>query len=587
MQPVMEPVVDAAQRGRHPAPGEQEGRRAPWRASTRRAGRPTSRPDGRRWPGELEGGRCRRLLARRVQHGGVFRDGARGADRLALAARGADELHQAELRGRRGLRLPDLPHALLHDGRGANKPWLLENADPVTKITWHSWVEVSPRPRRRLDVRDGEIVELTRHGTLECRRILSRPPRDAVAVPLARDTRLRRLRPGAASTRWISRRAAGDFVPYLSPGSARKTGRRRIARRSPACPPARPRHRRSDPRAAAARALGGRGVLEDTAPARGEHRRELEALKGGPRSSPGTRTATTRGHPQWAWPIDLAKCTGCQACVTACYAENNIPTVGEGEILKGRELTWMRIERYWEGGEHPASRSRPGSSHAAASTAPTRRASRSARSTPPTTPPDGSTARSTTGCVGTRYCRQQLPLQGAVLQLVQVQREAWPAPLHLQLNPDVTVRARGVMEKCTFCIQRIREHQNLARAGDRPMRDGEFTTACAQACPLGRDRLRQRQGPGSRVAAEAELPRATTCSRISTPGRRSPTWPRSCTRRRPNRWPLSPRRRPPRGPLITQTHADVTRDVVGTLSPAGRGYLMLLFGAVGCSWSGS
>jgi molybdopterin-containing oxidoreductase family iron-sulfur binding subunit len=229
---------------------------------------------------------------------------------------------------------------------------------------------------------------------------------------------------------------------------------------------------------------------------------ELEALKGWSAAQfQATRHGDyTREQPQWAMAIDLAKCTGCQACVTACYAENNIPTVGETEILKGREMTWIRLERYWEGGEHPgetvSARFIPMLCQHCANApcepvCPVYAAYHTA---------DGLNGQVYNRCVGTRYCANNCPYKVRYFNWYKYNEEAWPAPLHLQLNPDVTVRARGVMEKCTFCIQRIREHQNLARLEDRPIRDGEFTTACAQACPSDAIVFGNAKDPASRVA---------------------------------------------------------------------------------------
>jgi molybdopterin-containing oxidoreductase family iron-sulfur binding subunit len=205
--------------------------------------------------------------------------------------------------------------------------------------------------------------------------------------------------------------------------------------------------------------------------------------------------------------IDLAKCTGCEACVTACYAENNIPTVGESEILKGREMTWMRIERYWEGGEQPgepvSARFVPMLCQHCANApcepvCPVYAAYHTA---------DGLNGQVYNRCVGTRYCSNNCPYKVRYFNWYKYNEQAWPAPLHLQLNPDVTVRARGVMEKCTFCIQRIREHQNLARLEDRPVRDGEFTTACAQACPSDAIVFGNGNDPASRVVRQRQSPR--------------------------------------------------------------------------------
>jgi Fe-S-cluster-containing dehydrogenase component len=230
---------------------------------------------------------------------------------------------------------------------------------------------------------------------------------------------------------------------------------------------------------------------------------ELEALKGwSEKQTQETKYGGYAGdHPRWGMAIDLARCTGCQACVTACYAENNIPTVGETEIGKGREMTWIRIERYWEGGEEPGE-------PVTARFVPMLCQHCSNAPCEPVCPvyaayhtPDGLNGQVYNRCVGTRYCANNCPYKVRYFNWYKYNQVSWPEPLHLQLNPDVTVRARGVMEKCTFCIQRIRGAQNQARLEDRPIRDGEFTTACAQACPSDAIAFGNVRDPEGRVAA--------------------------------------------------------------------------------------
>jgi molybdopterin-containing oxidoreductase family iron-sulfur binding subunit len=198
--------------------------------------------------------------------------------------------------------------------------------------------------------------------------------------------------------------------------------------------------------------------------------------------------------------------------VTACYAENNIPVVGEQEVTLGREMSWMRIERYWDEGE------KGGGEHDERG---------DARFIPmlcqhcdnapcePVCPvyasyhtPDGLNGQIYNRCVGTRYCGNNCPYKVRYFNWYAYARKAFPEPLSLQLNPEVTVRARGVMEKCTFCIQRIRGAQHQARLEQRPVRDGEVVTACAQACPSGALVFGNVKDPGSRVARVRDDPRA-------------------------------------------------------------------------------
>ena len=492
MQPVMEPVFNTLPAGeillrvsrkaagalaRFTAPTWEEHLKARWRALAGELGEPDPAA----------------FWHSAVQRGGVYRDPPAPPEVSLALGGGRLSYTKPTFEGDGNFIFLTYPHPMLHDGRGANKPWLMENADPVTKITWHSWVELSPAAARTLDVRDGEIVQLTSpYGTVEGPVYVFPGIRDdAVAIPLG----FGHTAYGAfAQGRGVNAldllgAPRGDFVPYLSTRvSVRKTGA----------------YRKLASVAGVPRQLG-RGIAEAMSleaakkgltvaqayleEGHGKHEvnteRELEALRGW---SEAQRRASELGdyakeHPKWGMSIDLAKCTGCSACVTACYAENNIPTVGESEVLRGREMTWLRIERYWEDVEEPG-------------------AAPAARFIPmlcqhcgnapcePVCPvyaayhtPDGLNGQVYNRCVGTRYCANNCPYKVRYFNWYKYNEQAWPEPLQLQLNPDVTVRARGVMEKCTFCIQRIRDTQNHARLEDRPIRDGEFTTACAQACP--------------------------------------------------------------------------------------------------------
>jgi molybdopterin-containing oxidoreductase family iron-sulfur binding subunit len=215
-------------------------------------------------------------------------------------------------------------------------------------------------------------------------------------------------------------------------------------------------------------------------------------------------------HPRWAMAIDLAKCTGCSACVTACYAENNLATVGEDLVVRRREMSWMRIERYWRG--DPAA-------PAGASVTPMLCQQCGNAPCEPVCPvfaayhtPDGLNGQVYNRCVGTRYCSNNCPYKVRFFNWFNYaerggEYEAWPEPLSWLLNPDVTVREKGVMEKCTFCVQRIRSTQHKARIEDRQIQDGEIVPACAQTCPSEAIVFGDLNNPASRVHALSEDPR--------------------------------------------------------------------------------
>lgn len=194
---------------------------------------------------------------------------------------------------------------------------------------------------------------------------------------------------------------------------------------------------------------------------------------------------------KWGMVIDQDICTGCQACVAACAMENNLPFVGEEDAGYGRTLHWIRIERFWEG-EYPEVKSTPFQ--------PMLCQQCGAAPCEPVCPVFASVHSASeqlnlqvyNRCIGTRYCANNCPYQVRQFNWRDYHLNPFDANevdgelvfnLHNRFNPDVTVRRRGVMEKCTFCIQRIQKAENQARAEGREIEDGEFTTACAQACP--------------------------------------------------------------------------------------------------------
>ncbi len=180
---------------------------------------------------------------------------------------------------------------------------------------------------------------------------------------------------------------------------------------------------------------------------------------------------------RWGMAIDLDRCTGCEACVVACNAENNIATVGEDEARAGRTMQWLRIERYYEG-EFPNVQTR---------FMPVLCQQCGSAPCEPVCPvyatyhnPEGLNAMVYSRCVGTRFCANNCPYTVRTFNWFDPE---WPEPLDRQLNPDVSTRPDGVMEKCTFCVQRIQAGKDDAAAEEREVADGDIQTACAQSCP--------------------------------------------------------------------------------------------------------
>jgi len=194
----------------------------------------------------------------------------------------------------------------------------------------------------------------------------------------------------------------------------------------------------------------------------------------------GNLLAETSNH-KWGMVIDQDLCTGCQACVTACAMENNISFVGEVDAGYGRSMHWMRIERFWEG-VFPDVKATPFQPvlcqqclHAPCEPVCPVYASVHSQA-------EQTNLQVYNRCVGTRYCANNCPYQVRAFNWRDFPR---PEPLSNQLHPDVTVRRRGVMEKCTFCLQRILKAEDAANAESRQLTDGELATACSQVCPTG------------------------------------------------------------------------------------------------------
>jgi Fe-S-cluster-containing dehydrogenase component len=198
---------------------------------------------------------------------------------------------------------------------------------------------------------------------------------------------------------------------------------------------------------------------------------------------------------KWTMVIDLDKCTGCSSCVVACHAENNVPIVSEPEVARGRGMHWMRIERYWTG-VYPNVQAR---------FSPVLCQQCGVAPCEPVCPVyatlhsdrENVNLQVYNRCVGTRYCQNNDPYKTRFFNFFQ---PVFDEPLNQQLNPDVTVRSFGIMEKCTFCIQRIRRVEEQALVENRQVADGEVQPACVQACPPSALIFGDLNDPQSRVS---------------------------------------------------------------------------------------
>jgi molybdopterin-containing oxidoreductase family iron-sulfur binding subunit len=199
--------------------------------------------------------------------------------------------------------------------------------------------------------------------------------------------------------------------------------------------------------------------------------------------------------------VDADRCNGCQACVVACQAENNVALNEERQFLEHRAKAWIRIERYWEG-EFPNVKARflpvlcqHCGNAPCEPVCPVYATQHSS---------EGLNVQTYNRCVGTRYCASNCPYS---VRFFNFSEPDWPEPLTSQLNPDVTVRSKGIMEKCTFCVQRINRAKREAKGEGRPLADGDIQPACAQACPTSALIFGDRNDPNSRVSQRAQSSR--------------------------------------------------------------------------------
>ena len=430
------------------------------------------------WEGSLRTGVIARgESADRTSAGRSFRNGSP-----------AESVPPAEAPSAGALTLVLYTPVMLADGRSANNAWLQEVPDPVSKICWDNYAAVSPKRARQLGVRDYEMkadVVTVDVGHAKVDLPVHVQPGlhdDVVAVALG-----------------YGRTAAGvvgDKVGQNGFALAEATGGRiglsgipvRVTRTGRIAPLACVQgHQYTE----------GRPIVYETTLS--EYQRDPGAGNEGGEALPSMWTRHQYPGHKWGMSIDMNACIGCGACMVACQLENNVPAVGKSQVLRGREMHWIRIDRYYSGpADEPETVHQP-------------MLCQHCENAPcETVCPVLATVHSSEGlnlqvynrCVGTRYCSNNCPYK--------VRRFNWydytdkPKSLRLALNPDVTVRTKGIMEKCTFCVQRIRDAKERAKALGVPVQDGDVQTACQQTCPTRAITFGDQNDAKSHVAALAK-----------------------------------------------------------------------------------
>lgn len=392
----------------------------------------------------------------------ALHDGWAGSAPAPVAPPRQAALPPLPAQGGDGLEIVFRPDPTVWDGSFAANSWLQELPKPLTKLTWRNAAAISPSLAARLGIEQSQIVRLSVGGrSLEA------------AV-------------------WIEPGQAEETVA-LCLGYGRRRGSEIAHGRGYDAYALRTRSGLWSMRGAEIAPLGRRVDLATTQEHNSMEGHELvrlatmaEALADAPpeEAPPPSLYETRRGEGgrQWAMSIDLEKCIGCSACITACQAENNIPVVGEEQVAMGREMHWLRVDRYYEGpAQAPAIHFQP---------VPCMHCEKAPceMGCPVNATvhgPEGLNQMIYNRCIGTRTCSSYCPYKVRRFNFYEYSaRETDLAPHRpAQRNPDVTVRSRGVMEKCTYCTQRIAQARIAAKIEDRPIQDGEVQTACQQACP--------------------------------------------------------------------------------------------------------
>jgi MoCo/4Fe-4S cofactor protein with predicted Tat translocation signal len=439
------------------------------------------------------------------------------AQPFAELGRLAEALAKAGASGSPGdLEIVFLPSPSLHDGRFANDGWLQELPDPLTKLTWDNPALVSPKTADTLGLAnehvirvdysgralelpvfilpgmaDGVVALTVGYGRSRAGRIGSKVGFDAFTVRSAKapgfDSGVKLTAVGRAYSLSATQNHGSmegrplvreSTVTELRSASAKATADR---------PEAEGAHAGASPRAAKEGTVTPLGVFE-------EEPHHFSLWK---------EHAYDQGH-QWGMTIDLNACIGCNACMTACQSENNVPVVGKVQVAKGREMHWIRVDRYFSG--DPS-----GSPEVVVQPVPCMHCEDAPCEQ---VCPVAATVHDAQGlnvmvynrCIGTRYCSNNCPYKVRRFNFFNFTKDT-PDIVKLAMNPDVTVRARGVMEKCTYCTQRINRVKIDAKLAGRVIRDGDVKTACQQACPASAIEFGDLRDPSSGVAKAKADPR--------------------------------------------------------------------------------
>ncbi len=389
------------------------------------------------------------------------------------------------------LQLVVLPSPHVTDDGNGNNAWILELPHPVGRVAWTNYANLAPKTASRLAVRDGDYVRVTANGaTIEVPVHVQ--PGDVEDV-LTIETGWGRKHVGRVGNDVGGNAFAlcslvnGSLQTFGDTVTIEKTGRWEEL-----------------PDVQGHNYTEGRPIVAEA---------PFEAYLNDPQAGHWHEHELMSMYPEfeytgnkWGMTIDQTACIGCNACIAACSVENNIPVVGVGQIRLGREMHWIRVDRYYSGSENDPEYTYQPMLCQHCDNAPCE-----------TVCPVVATIHSEEGlnlqiynrCVGTRYCSNNCPYKVRRFNYHEFTFAAYePHPLQLVLNPEVTVREKGVMEKCTFCTQRIRDGKEKAKELNRPVMDSDILTACQQTCPTNAITFGNTNNPDSQVSHMKKDPRA-------------------------------------------------------------------------------
>ncbi len=394
------------------------------------------------------------------------------------------------------------PDPTVGDGAWANNAWLQELPKPLTQLTWANALLVSPQLAARRSLGNGDVIELQISGRTLQAPVWVMPGQATASLTLHLGygrTRAGRVGDGQGVSAYGVRRSLARWVERNV--ELRKTGAQ-----------------------VAQAATQHHYQMEGREPVRvatwAEYQRHPDYAHAAERWSgtpPSFYAESHAGEYAWGMSIDLNACIGCKACTIACQAENNIPVVGEDQVRRGRQMHWIRVDRYYEGSaDNPRSYSQPVPcmmcEHAPCEVVCPVEAT--------VHDSEGLNVQVYNRCVGTRFCSNNCPYKVRRFNFLDYVDVA--ETLKAQRNPEVSVRQRGVMEKCTYCIQRIESAHIEADKAGRRLQDGEVVTACQAVCPTQAIRFGDTADVASGVARAKALPRNyTLLSELNTRPRTS------------------------------------------------------------------